>query len=427
LIQFNWLLLASFNKWVIMNRNRIFVCLFGLLATVSSASMTRAETSPTWTDLSGKFKIVAEFVQVDGDIVVLRKDDGTEVRVPMTKLSSPSRVQARKAAKAMGASGVSSGASTEASDMAATSSSPAVPFPDGMTCQQTVQFLIDESAKGNHRVLFDSLPTKHRGDLTEIMQLAGKQLDPKLFAAIESSSDRVIKLLRSKKQLILGSQILAQFNTSQYIGVYDAGVNMLEAAVATEIINPKRLQSSDPGVLIGVYLKKLTPAIEKLMQAITEAGIEIPQQAGMTNLKDNKFTVEEKSSTEAVVTIDNAGKKQPSDWVLIDGRWVQNDIVKEWDSTMQKARDGLNALTEENQSKVIQQMKTIDSQFIAKLEAVKTQQDLDMMIVPMLIMAGPMMQQMGGGGIPGAMPNAGPVGGIAPPAFGQDPNSTNEP
>ena len=406
-----------------MNRNRIFVCLFGLLATVSSASMTRAETSPTWTDLSGKFKIVAEFVQVDGDIVVLRKADGTEVRVPMTKLSSPSRVQARKAAKAMGASGVS----TEASDTAATSSSPAVPFPDGMTCQQTVQFLIDESAKGNHRVLFDSLPTKHRGDLTEIMQLAGKQLDPKLFAAIESSSDRLIKLLRSKKQLILGSQMLAQFNTSQYTGVYDAGVNMLDAVVATEIINPKRLQSSDPGVLIGVYLKKLTPASERLMQAITEAGIEIPQQAGMTNLKDIKFTVEEKSSTEAVVTIDNAGKKQPSDWVVIDGRWVQNDIVKEWDSNMQKARDGLNALTEESQSKVIEQMKMFDSQFVAKFEAVKTQQELDAMILPMLMMAGPMMQQMGGGGMPGAMPNAGPVGEIAPPAFGQDPNSTNEP
>ena len=406
-----------------MNRNRIFAFLFGVLATFSWVSMTFAETSPTWTDLSGKFKIVAEFVQVDGDIVVLRKADGTEVRVPMTKLSSPSRVQARKAAKAMGGSGVSSGASTETSDTATTISSPAVPFPEGMTCQQTVQFLIDESAKGNQRVLFDSLPTKHRGDLTEIMQLAGKQLDPKLFAAIESSSDRVIKLLRSKKQLILGSQMLAQFNTSQYTGVYDAGVNMLDAVVATEIINPKRLQSGDPGVLIGVYLKKLTPASEKLMQAITEAGIEIPQQAGMTNLKDIKFTVEEKSSAEAVVTIDNAEKKQPSDWVLVDGRWVQNDIVKEWDSTMQKVRDGLNALTEENQSQVIEQMKMFDSQFIAKLEAVKTQQELDAMIVPMLMMAGPMMQQMGGGGMPGG---AMPGGGIAPPAFGQDPNLQNE-
>jgi len=407
-----------------MNRNRIFAFLFGVLATFSWVSMTFAETSPTWTDLSGKFKIVAEFVQVDGDIVVLRKADGTEVRVPMTKLSSPSRVQARKAAKAMGGSGVSSGASTETSDTATTISSPAVPFPEGMTCQQTVQFLIDESAKGNQRVLFDSLPTKHRGDLTEIMQLAGKQLDPKLFAAIESSSDRVIKLLRSKKQLILGSQMLAQFNTSQYTGVYDAGVNMLDAVVATEIINPKRLQSGDPGVLIGVYLKKLTPASEKLMQAITEAGIEIPQQAGMTNLKDIKFTVEEKSSMEAVVTIDNAGKKQSSDWVLVDGRWVQNDIVKEWDTTMQKARTSLNALTEENQNQVIEQMKMFDSEFIAKFEAVKTQQELDAMIVPMLMIAGPMMQQMGGGGgMPGG---AMPGGGMAPPAFSQDPNLQNE-
>jgi hypothetical protein len=182
--------------------------------------------------------------------------------------------------------------------------------------------------------------------------------------------------------------------------------------VATEIINPKRLQSTDPGDLLGLYLKKLTPASEKLMQAMTEAGIDT-QQGGMTNLKDIKFTVEEKSSTEAVVTIDNAGKKQSSDWVQIDGRWVAKDLVKEWDTTMQKARASINRLTID-QTQAIEQMKMFDSQFIAKFEAVKTQQELDAMILPMMMMAGPMMQQMGGGGMPG--------GGLPPPAFGPDPN-----
>lgn len=392
-----------------MDRLRILSSFVGLMVVFSWVAPAHAEPSPKWTDTSGKFSIVAEFVQVDGDIVVLRKADGQEIRVPMTKLSSPSRVQARKAAKAMGASGAPSGVS----DTTSVTPSVAVPFPEGMSCQQTVQYLIDESTKGNHRVLFDSLPAKHRGDLSEIMQLAGKQLDPKLFAAIESSSDRVVKLLKSKKQLILGSQMLAQFNTSQYTGVYDAGINMLDAVVSTEIINPKRLQSTDPGDLLGLYLKKLTPASEKLMQAMTEAGIDT-QQGGMTNLKDINFTVEEKSSTEAVVTIDNAGKKQPSDWVQVDGRWVANDLVKEWDMTMQKARTGINSLTTESQTQAIDQMKMFDSQFIAKFEAVKTQQELDAMILPMMMMVGPMMQQMGGGGMPGV--------GMPPPAFGPDPN-----
>ncbi len=401
-----------------MDRIRLFSSFVGLLAVISFIAPAQAEPSPKWTDTSGKFSIVAEFVQVDGDIVVLRKADGQEVRVPMTKLSSPSRVQARKAAKAMGGGG----ATTAGSDTASTTPSIAVPFPEGMSCQQTVQYLIDESAKGNHRVLFDSLPTKHRTDLTEVMQLAGKQLDPKLFAAINSTSDRIIKVLKSKKQLILGSKMLAQFNASQYAGVYDAGVNMLDAVVATEIINPRRLQSTDPGDLIGVYLKRLTPASEKLVQAMTDAGIDT-QQGGMTSLKDIKFTVEEKSSTEAVVTIDNAGKKQSSDWSQVDGRWVASDLVKEWDTTMQKARASISGLTPENQAQAIEQVKMVDSQFIAKFESIKTSEELDAMILPMMMMAGPMMQQMGGsGGMPG-----GPMpGGIAPPAFGQDPNLPNE-
>ena len=45
-----------------------------------------------WTDKTGKFKVVAFLVELDGDEVVLRRKDlDKEIRVPMSQLSSTDR------------------------------------------------------------------------------------------------------------------------------------------------------------------------------------------------------------------------------------------------------------------------------------------------------------------------------------------------
>jgi hypothetical protein len=48
----------------------------------------------TWTDASGKFQIEAELVKVEDEQAVLRKADGSIVRVPLSKLSLEDRLQA---------------------------------------------------------------------------------------------------------------------------------------------------------------------------------------------------------------------------------------------------------------------------------------------------------------------------------------------
>lgn len=45
----------------------------------------------TWTDITGKFKVVATFGGVDGDKVVLKKPAGNEIRVPLAKLCDADR------------------------------------------------------------------------------------------------------------------------------------------------------------------------------------------------------------------------------------------------------------------------------------------------------------------------------------------------
>jgi hypothetical protein len=45
----------------------------------------------TWTDPSGKFRVEATLVRIDGDKVVLKRDDGKEIAVPLERLSDADR------------------------------------------------------------------------------------------------------------------------------------------------------------------------------------------------------------------------------------------------------------------------------------------------------------------------------------------------
>lgn len=73
-------------------------------ATKSSTTKTspKPTTKPTpdfrkWTSADGKFSVEAKFVKLDGNnIVLLRKDNGKEIKVPLNKLSASDQAHARQ-------------------------------------------------------------------------------------------------------------------------------------------------------------------------------------------------------------------------------------------------------------------------------------------------------------------------------------------
>ena len=65
-------------------------------AVVGSTPNDSPPRKRTWTDVSGQFKIDAEFVEMQGNIVILKKDDGTNIRLPIDKLSDDDRKIARQ-------------------------------------------------------------------------------------------------------------------------------------------------------------------------------------------------------------------------------------------------------------------------------------------------------------------------------------------
>lgn len=74
-------------------------CLFLSMLFVVMAVALAVEKTRVWTDKSGKFKLEAEFVSVDGTEVLLKKSTGDIIRIPLEKLTPADAEIARKMAK----------------------------------------------------------------------------------------------------------------------------------------------------------------------------------------------------------------------------------------------------------------------------------------------------------------------------------------
>ena len=65
--------------------------LFAIGITITLLAGTSWGVERTWTDATGKFSVTAELVEVRGDKVVLRRQNGKQITVPLAKLSVKDR------------------------------------------------------------------------------------------------------------------------------------------------------------------------------------------------------------------------------------------------------------------------------------------------------------------------------------------------
>ncbi len=77
-----------------MNTTRTML-IAGLLVLAWTVSSPGAETRK-WTDSSGTFSVEAEFVELADGNVLLKKQDGTKIKLPLDKLSSKDQEAARR-------------------------------------------------------------------------------------------------------------------------------------------------------------------------------------------------------------------------------------------------------------------------------------------------------------------------------------------
>lgn len=81
-----------------MNYERTIFATVLFVTSFAASNLALAETRK-WLDSTGKHQTIAEFIAIDGDQVVLEKEGGKQIRIPIDKLSKPDQKYARRQAE----------------------------------------------------------------------------------------------------------------------------------------------------------------------------------------------------------------------------------------------------------------------------------------------------------------------------------------
>ncbi len=88
---------AAWDKWKVLVEQPAA----GTTASTDNPFATASETDKlrTWKDSTGKFTIEAEFISLSGDNITLKRKDGKELTLPLSRLSSEDQAAAKQLAK----------------------------------------------------------------------------------------------------------------------------------------------------------------------------------------------------------------------------------------------------------------------------------------------------------------------------------------
>ena len=372
---------------------------FGTFALPGSELMAQE----SWTESSGDKTLTAEFVKLEGVQLTLRKADGKEFVLPLSKLDDKSRLKARAMAKDGGASSSGSGATPNN-----TTNKAPVEFPSSTTAQEFMDIIVRELKSENPIVVWDALPASKQDQVQEIVKLANTKIEQRTLNLIKKFRTDLLSVLRSKKQFVLNSQVLPIPPDQRTVlsDSYDSIVGLIEATIPVEWMDSTYLQKTPIRDVLASYTGRLSRKGKELEKSLPS---ELKAMASQASITANAQTI---SSTEANVTFAAPGVPgvpgTPNKFILSEGRWLPQDLISNWDQAMTQATQVIEAANPKELHTAVVKGLLPANVLLGTISTAESQEEFDESVGTLMGMA----QMMGGGGM--APPGAGGRGGPGP-------------
>ncbi|MEQ1824785.1 MAG: SHD1 domain-containing protein [Pirellula sp.] len=356
----------------------------------------------TWTDSSGKIKTEAEFIKLEGVKLFLKKADGKEVAVTLNRLDDKSRLRARSIAK-RGLSSLDSGPIPVAG--------PPVVFPSNPSAAEFKDIIVAELKKNNFIVLWDALPANKQNQVEDLVKLASTKIEQRTLDLVKKFRSDLFATLKSKKEFLLNSKSLTMVppdERSKIAEAYDPIVAVLDSAFSVELLDVKNLQESNLRDLVNNYLINVIAKSKAIEEFIPP---EAASQMGAMNAMDD-VKVETVSAREVTVRWSPQSMAPPEKFVLVDGRWLPESMLKQWDSAIAQATKAIQAADPKEVHRSVGKGVFAMTSLMGAFSLAETQQDFDeamqqltdaAMMAPSMMMGlpgGPMGQPSSPGGPP---------------------------
>lgn len=400
---------------------------------------TNAIAQEKWTDNTGTRTIEADFVKLEGVQLTLKRTDGKELTLPLSKLDDSSRLKARAIARGgKNSAGTVTASETETQS---TDSIPVVEFPANATAQEFMAIVIAQLEKNNYVVSWDSLPKSQQNDIQKIVRLISSKLEPKTLDDVRGFKANLIRVLKGKKNLLLSSKELAidPAMKPKVVELWDPLLELVDTLLSDDLLSADKLKTLNARQFLTGLSTNLAPKLQALgpkLDAIVKAApnqrgpipdLSDPMKQQMDLLRSLKFQQTTDDEADAWRR-DPTGKPMRTKYkyVKVEGKWVEKSSWDAWVASKDQVVSVIEQLDPKEISVNVKRALAAASFPLGILDAAETQQDVDDILRDTKTTLGSQLPipGMGGTGPGGAMGS--PFGGGGYPGDGGDINSGGE-
>ncbi len=304
---------------------------FALLGMCLTPAFVQAER---WTDLNGTKTIEARFVGMWDDKVVLELPDGRKSVVALEKLNAESRIRAEDLNAEVRKSRIDRYESIRQDALASDTSKPLAPkealepVPENASLQEVLDYVQQQVTNGHPEVMWELLPPSWQSDVEGVIRHAAEKIPPAQWAPAVQVMDKVCRILKDKKQFILGQPVMATLASTGPVPLeesYDASIGFLTSLIDPEIFKLDNLKQ----INMREMLAKKGPEIGGYLRRLDALAADHGEPTLKQNM-DGKVRAEQTVESKAVLIIQSPTGEQRTEFVRVEGRWVPEAAAKNW-------------------------------------------------------------------------------------------------
>ncbi len=252
--------------------------------------------------------------------------------------------------------------------------------PKAMTPEQTVQSFSQAVADRKPAAIWELLPPSYQADVNGLVVAAADKSDPDLHAKGSEVFSKLVAVLKTKKEFVLGLPMLAAIpnaDAPKLAANYDSVVAILEAIHSSDLSNLDAMKKFDT----AKFLKGPGTTIAEKAGALAEAfgGEEAAKEMAAFSNVQIKTTKQEAAAASLEVT--RNGETTPLEMVKIEDRWIPAEMASDWSSTMTEAKAGIAKTSPaENKLQVLGMMGAITA-VLDQLEKAQSQDEFNQLIM----------------------------------------------
>jgi len=214
--------------------------------------------------------------------------------------------------------------------------------PDG-----TVLYVSQQLADGHPEIVWDALPASYQNDITTLTHEFASKMDAEVWDKTFSVTQKAIKVLKAKKSLFLQTKMMAMAGDKkdEIESNWDTATAVLGTLAESDLSNLETLK----GINWEEFLVNTGGELMEISKKASAATEDDPyEKEFLAKIGEMKVEVKESNGDTATVVI-TTPDEDPEEMKMtrIEGRWVPNDLSKDWEKEMNEARAKLEKLTPE--------------------------------------------------------------------------------